>query len=170
MKGLTGLFLGLAGFFLVTGAIYAATSVEPSGTALLVFSLFMCALVAFYLGFTARRIRLRADEQRPSMEESAGVVGFFSPFSYWPVTIAVGAGLFLLGLVVTLWLSLIGGFVLVVSIVGLVFQQEPTDARRTQRRIGTETTGFTPAGPGVPGPEPAGAERRRSEAGEGGRS
>ncbi|MBX6389778.1 MAG: cytochrome c oxidase subunit 4 [Frankia sp.] len=122
MKGTALLFLGLAGFFLVTGTIYLITSRDPTGSAVLVFSLLMCLLVAFYLAVTARRTHLAADDRDRDISDGTGEIGFFSPVSYWPPALAVSSGILLIGPAIGLWLVLIGAGLVAACVIGLVFQ------------------------------------------------
>jgi hypothetical protein len=54
----------------------------------------------------------------------AGMVGFYSPHSWWPLPVAVSACVFALGLIIGWWLSLIGLGALVISIIGMVTEYE----------------------------------------------
>jgi hypothetical protein len=161
------LFLGLAGFFLVTGGIYVFTAGDPTGAAVLGFSLLMCALVAVYLRVSAGRTRLSADEPDATPEGATGLIGFFSPFSYWPAALAVSAGLLLLGPILSLWLVLIGGLGVASTVIGLVFQHPPSDSQSGRWHGGLGRASVAPVEPsrdtgmtaaGLPGAGPAGGE------------
>ena len=57
------------------------------------------------------------------MSDGAGDVGFFSPGSYWPVTLAFSAALVGISLAFFyIWALVISGVLLLVAIGGLVFE------------------------------------------------
>lgn len=118
------LFAVIAFFFGALGAIYWVLAREPAGTAALVFTGCFGFFIAFYFLFTAGRVEpLPEDEQETSVEDYAGQYGFFSPYSWWPLPIGIGAGMVALGLAFILWwLILLGVFVVVGGVVGLLFE------------------------------------------------
>ncbi|MFJ8632054.1 cytochrome c oxidase subunit 4 [Streptomyces sp. NPDC093568] len=132
MKTESRLFVGVAGFFLVTAVGYGVSSEEPAGTAVLLVAFLMAALVAFFLHMQHRRRGLRAQD-RPDAEvaETAGPLDFFSPHSPWPVTIAAGSVVAALGVVYGLWLFLLGLGVLGHGVFGMVFQCADRDGQRS---------------------------------------
>lgn len=123
MKTEARLFIGVAGFFLVTAVGYGWRAKEPAGTAVLTVAFLMAALVAFFLHMQYRRRGLRAQD-RPDAEvaDTAGPLHFFAPHSPWPITTALGSVLAALGVVYGLWLFLLGVGVLGHGVFGMVFQ------------------------------------------------
>ncbi|KUM73254.1 cytochrome c oxidase subunit 4 [Streptomyces sp. ISL-22] len=132
MKTEARLFIGVAGFFLVTAVGYGWRSKEPAGTAVLVIAFLMAALVAFFLHTQYRRRGLRAQD-RPDAEvvDTAGPLDFFPPHSPWPITTALGSVLAALGVVYGLWLFLLGIGVLGQGVLGMVFQYADRDGQRS---------------------------------------
>ncbi|WP_037891655.1 aa3-type cytochrome oxidase subunit IV [Streptomyces viridochromogenes] len=132
MKTEARLFIGVAGFFLVTAVGYGWRSKEPAGTAVLVIAFLMAALVAFFLHTQYRRRGLRAQD-RPDAEvvDTAGPLDFFPPRSPWPITTALGSVLAALGVVYGLWLFLLGIGVLGQGVLGMVFQYADGDGQRS---------------------------------------
>lgn len=132
MKTEARLFIGVAGFFLVTAVGYGWRSKEPAGTAVLVIAFLMAALVAFFLHMQYRRRGLRAQD-RPDAEvvDTAGPLDFFPPHSPWPITTALGSVLAALGVVYGLWLFLLGIGVLGHGVLGMVFQYARRDGQRS---------------------------------------
>jgi hypothetical protein len=121
----TGRLFGVIAFFFgLVGAIYWVLSKEPAGTAALVFTGALGFLVAFYLLFTAKRIEpLPEDDDEGDIAEGAGVQGFYSPHSWWPLPVAAGASIIGLGLVFVMWwLIILGVVVTVIATVGLIFE------------------------------------------------
>lgn len=118
------LFGGIAAFFAFCGVVYWWLAEEPAGTAALIFTAGLGFLIAFYLLFTARRLEpMPEDEAESNIEDYAGEYGFFSPHSWWPLPLAIGAGCTALGLgFASWWLILFGAFVVITSVVGLLFE------------------------------------------------
>lgn len=125
------LFEFLTAFFFVAAIAYVILSHEPAGSAGLFLTGGLALIVSTYFRFVARRLEERP-EDNPDAEVSdgAGDVGFFSPGSYWPVTLAASAALVGLSLAFFyIWMLVISGVLLLVSIGGLVFEYHlrPTD-------------------------------------------
>ncbi|MBU5946090.1 cytochrome c oxidase subunit 4 [Streptomyces sp. PAM3C] len=132
MKAGTGLFVGVSLFFAVCASIYGWFSAEPAGTAVLVVSCLMSALVAFFLWYRHRKDGpLPQDEKEAPVHRTAGPVAFFPPRSAFPVLAAAGTALLGLGAVYGLWLFLIGVGVLAPGVLGFVFQYGARDTRST---------------------------------------
>jgi hypothetical protein len=115
--GLIGIF-----FFPVT-AVYWILSREWVGTVGMLLSGFFGLMIAYYLGFTARRMTARPSD-RPDAEiaEDAGEVGFFAPHSWWPIALAFSATVLGIGLVIGPFLAIIGLFMVLGATVGLLFE------------------------------------------------
>ncbi|MBQ0986954.1 cytochrome c oxidase subunit 4 [Streptomyces sp. F63] len=124
MKAEALVFTGVAGFFAVLTVLYAVWgSVEPAGTAVLLLSFVMSALVSLFLWIQyAQRGARPQDRGHAAVHESAGPLAFFSPRSYYPVLTAAGTALLGVGVVYGLWLFLVGVGVLIPGIAGFVFQ------------------------------------------------
>jgi len=118
------LFAGLAVFFAVVGGVYWFLSEEPAGAAALIFTGGLGFLVAFYLLFTAKRIEpVPEDDQEGDIAEGAGVQGFYSPYSWWPLVVGAGAAIIGLGLCFLMWwLIILGAVVTVAGVAGILFE------------------------------------------------
>jgi hypothetical protein len=133
----------LAGFFLLATVVYVVWTIlwdqnnlaqdpnggqglriEWAGTVPLFLSSMLAALIAFYL----RRTLHGLGEIPPSDSTDANVddddpeQGFFSPWSWWPVTLSISAAVVFTGFAVGQWIIFIGAAGAVISIVGLVFE------------------------------------------------
>ena len=123
MKGEALLFSGVAAFFAATAAVYGWFSHEPAGTAALIVSFLMSALVAFFLWVQYRRRGRRAQDRGDAeVAETAGPLDFFPPHSGYPVLTAAGTALLGLGVAIGLWLFLIGLGVTAAGVAGFVFE------------------------------------------------
>jgi hypothetical protein len=118
------LFGVIAVFFFVVTIVYWYLSNEPAGTTALALTFGLAGLIGFYLMFVGRRIPPRP-EDRPDADvsEGSGVVGFFSPHSWWPLAVGASAAIVALGAAFAeVWLMLVGGLLLVLSVTGFVFE------------------------------------------------
>ena len=119
-----GVLFGVYFVFLVlVSGIYWLLSQEPAGTTMILLAGGLGGIVGYFLWFTARRMEARP-EDRPDAEisEGSGEVGFFPPHSWWPIAMAAGFAVTMIGTVIGPFLALIGGLVLAVAVVGLLFE------------------------------------------------
>jgi hypothetical protein len=80
--------------------------------------------LAFYLGTTQRGLGAVLPEDRPdaAIDDGDPEVGHFSPWSWWPMLLALGAALAFLGLAVGIWLMFIGVPIAFLAIVGWQYE------------------------------------------------
>lgn len=137
------LFWILAAFFALATAVYAVwTAVDwgwgPSriadshvtpgpewaGTLALGLTSVLGAFIAFYLG----RVRkeqggvLPEDRLDANIDDGDAELGFFSPWSWWPILLAAGAALAFLGLAVGFWITFLAVPITLVALVGWVYE------------------------------------------------
>lgn len=123
MKAEGVLMVILAVFFAVVTPIYWFMSHDPTGTAALVMTTLLGALIAFYLMMIARRYEPRPeDRSEAEIAEGAGELGFFSPYSWWPLWCAASFALAVLGVAIGWWLFIIGAGFGTVALIGFVFE------------------------------------------------
>jgi hypothetical protein len=98
--------------------------VEWGGTAALILSGGLCAIIGSFFWFISRRIDPRPeDRQDGEIAEAAGELGFFSPGSYWPFGVAATAAVAGLGLAFTqVWMVLLGAVLVVFTVSGWLFE------------------------------------------------
>jgi hypothetical protein len=101
------------------------------GVVALALSGLLTAMCGGYFWFVSRRIDLRPeDRDEAEIADGAGEVGFFSPGSYFPFGIAVGAIITGVGLVYFYWWLIALGLVsILIGSAGLLFEYY-TGARR----------------------------------------
>ncbi len=113
-------------FFVLVAPAYWLIAEDPTGTSALVMTALLGALTTFYLGFHSNRMK---DNPRPEdlkdaeIADGAGELGFFPPYSWWPLW----AGLTLATIVFAIavgawWMAVIGGVLGMVACVGWVFE------------------------------------------------
>ncbi len=116
-------FLVIGVFLGGTALVYWFLSEDPTGTAALTISFGLGMLVGGYLLFTSQRIGPRPqDLPDAEVADGAGELGHFSPGSYWPFFIGATATLFVLGIVIGLWMMILGVALLVIAVTGLLFE------------------------------------------------
>jgi hypothetical protein len=117
------MFLGLAVFLLATAIVYGAWSKEPVGTTGLFLAFGLSTMIGYYLAFTARRVDAGAqDNKEADVADDAGELGFFSPHSWQPLTLAIGGALAFLGIIFGWWLLYFASPVILIGIFGWVFE------------------------------------------------
>jgi hypothetical protein len=111
-------------FFLLVTPAYWLISEDPTGTTALVMTTLLAALVTFYLGFHASRMEPRPEDLKDAeIADGAGELGFFPPYSWWPLWGAACFALAVFALALTAWWLVIIAVVLgLVSASGWVFE------------------------------------------------
>lgn len=113
----------VAAFFAIVTPIYWFVSEDPSGTSALVMTTLLGGLVAFYLAVVARQIDDRPEDRKEAeVSDGAGELGFFPPYSWWPLWTALAAATIVVGVVIGWWLVIIGFGVGTVTLIGFVFE------------------------------------------------
>ncbi len=120
------LFAFLTVFYIVVDLAYWLLGGEIVGITAMGLSAGLALIIAFYFWFTQRRIgdNLPEDRVDGDIADGAGELGFFSPYSWWPLAVGFTSTLTALGLIIGWWLFLIGVGTLVVSIMGFVLEYE----------------------------------------------
>ncbi|MGI8576352.1 MAG: cytochrome c oxidase subunit 4 [Nocardioidaceae bacterium] len=123
MKIESWVFGGNAIFFAIVTPCYWYFSHDPTGTAALVMTTLLASLVMFYLGFHAKKMDARPEDRKTAeVVEGAGEVGFFPPYSWWPLWCAASLAVCVLGVVFGWWLFIIGAGIGTVTLIGWVFE------------------------------------------------
>ncbi|TAL45142.1 MAG: cytochrome c oxidase subunit 4 [Salinibacterium sp.] len=133
MRTNTRLFVILAVFFFAADGLYAWWSLVDSyhhalemvGTFGIALTGVLSSLIAWYLWLIHRSQHgqeLPEDRAEAHIDDGDAEQGHFSPWSWWPIVLAGAAALVVLGLAVGIWICFIGGAILIVSIVGWVYE------------------------------------------------
>ncbi len=111
-------------FFIIVAIIYGIFSHEPVGITALALSAGLTLIVGTYFRFVARRLALRPEDYGDAeVSDGAGELGFFSPGSFWPISLAAAAGVMALGIAFFAWWLIAVAAVLIVAMAGgLVFE------------------------------------------------
>ncbi len=113
-------------FYIVVDVIYWVQGGELVGVTAMALSAGLALIIAFYFWFTERRLGGKLPEDRLDAEiaDGAGEIGFFPPYSWWPLAIGFSATLTALGLAIGWWLFLIGVGALILAVMGFVLEYE----------------------------------------------
>jgi len=114
----------LVGFFLPVFLLYGFWSYwEPIGSTALAVCVGLWGLTGAYLALVGRRIDARPeDDPVAEVADGAGEYGHFSPWSWWPLVIAIGVTLAFLGVAIGWWMTGIGFVVGLGGLVGHVLE------------------------------------------------
>ncbi|GAA3690149.1 cytochrome c oxidase subunit 4 [Arthrobacter ginkgonis] len=130
MKIESWLFLGGIFFFIPVGIVYGVMTDwdEWVGFPALFMVAAMAGMVGFYLYYTAKRVGPRPEDRLDGeIHENAGVVGQFSPWSWWPLMLAAAAAVGFLGLALGFWVLFLGVGLAIIGLVGWVYEYSRGD-------------------------------------------
>jgi hypothetical protein len=118
------IFTFCAAFFVIVTPSYWLIAQDPTGTAALTMTTLLAALVAFYLGFHASRMDPRPEDRVDAeIADGAGELGFFPPYSWWPLWCGATAAFMVFGAAMgAWWMFLIGGVFGAVALSGWIFE------------------------------------------------
>ena len=117
------MFLWLSAFILIVAIAYGVWSKEPAGTTALFLAFGLSVMIGFYLAFTARRMdALAQDNKEADVADEAGDVGFFSPHSWQPLSLAIGGALAFLSIAIGWWLLYFSLPLILIGLWGWVFE------------------------------------------------
>ena len=123
MKAEAWTFIVCTFFFVLFAPAYWLVTGDPTGTSALVMTSLLTLLVSFYLGFHAVKGEARPEDRKDGeIADGAGELGFFPPYSWWPMWCTMCLATIVLGVVIGWWLVIIGGTLGAVALSGLVFE------------------------------------------------
>ncbi|MEO9324750.1 cytochrome c oxidase subunit 4 [Nocardioides sp. C4-1] len=122
--GVTTVFLVLVtpAYWLVTDA--SDRGGDWTGTSALVMTGLLTLMVTLYLGFHAKKMDPRPEDRKDGeIADGAGELGFFPPYSWWPLWCGLTLAVIVFGMAVSAWWMVIIGFALgTLATAGLVFE------------------------------------------------
>ena len=133
MKANINLFWVLFAFCVVADIAYIIWSladpihggqIEWVGTLAIGLAGVLSGFIAFYVSAAhkAQGAELPEDRLDANIDDGDAEQGFFSPWSWWPIMLAVSLGLMFLGLAVGFWIMFIGAALVALSVVGWVYE------------------------------------------------
>jgi hypothetical protein len=111
-------------FFVVVSPAYWLIAGDWTGTSALVMTTLLAAMVTLYLGFHASKMEPRPEDRKDAeIADGAGELGFFPPYSWWPLWCAAALGVIVYGVAMGAWWLVIIGFGLgALALCGFVFE------------------------------------------------
>jgi hypothetical protein len=110
-------------FFGVVTTAYWFMSGEVVGTTVLALTTGLAFLIGFYLLYTGKRVGDRPEDLLDGeIPDADPDYGFFSPNSWWPLPLAGSAAVIGLGFVFAAWMVVMGVMLLMLSLIGFVFE------------------------------------------------
>ena len=124
MKAEAWLFVVCSVFFVLVAPAYWFITLDPTGTSALVMTALLALLVTFYLGFHASRMDPRPEDRKEAeIADGAGELGFFPPYSWWPLWCALTLGVIVVAVAFAAWWMMIIGLGLgAVALCGWVYE------------------------------------------------
>jgi hypothetical protein len=123
MRAEAWVFILCTVFLVIVTPAYWFIAYEPTGTAALVMTTLLTALISFYLGFHARKMEPRPEDRKDAeIADGAGELGFFPPYSWWPMWCGLCLAVIVLGVIFAWWLFIIGAVFGVFALSGLIFE------------------------------------------------
>jgi hypothetical protein len=118
------LFFGILAVVYPVWSLLDTQEVEAVGTVGLSLASVFSGFVAFYLqrSYNAQGGELPEDRLDGNIDDADPELGFFSPWSWWPIGLAASAALGFLGLAAGFWITFIGLGLFLVMIVGWVYE------------------------------------------------
>ena len=110
-------------FYSLVAGIYWYLSRDEIGTTALALTGALAFLISFYALYTSKRVYPRPEDRLTAeIDEADPEYGFFSPHSWWPLVVGFSTMLIVLGLIFAVWLIVLGVSVLIVGLVGWLFE------------------------------------------------
>jgi len=110
-------------FFGIVSPVYWYLSGDPTGTSALVMTTLLGALMAFFLTVLAKQLPDRPEDRKEAeVSDGAGELGFFPPYSWWPLWCALALGTCVMGVIFGWWLLIIGVGIGTITLCGYIFE------------------------------------------------
>ena len=124
MRAEAWIFAMATAFFVLVSPAYWWLTYDWTGTSALVMTTLLAAMVTLYLGFHAARMDPRPEDRKDAeIADGAGELGFFPPYSWWPLWCAAALAVMVLGVAAgEWWLFIIASVPGTLALCGLVFE------------------------------------------------
>ncbi|WP_310529523.1 cytochrome c oxidase subunit 4 [Nocardioides sp.] len=124
MKNEAWLFVICTVFLVLVTPAYWLISGDWTGTSALTMTTLLTLMVSLYLGVHAARMDPRPEDRKDGeIADGAGELGFFPPYSWWPLWCAMALGTVVFATAMAAWwLFIIGGIIGMVTLSGWIFE------------------------------------------------
>lgn len=123
MKVETWIFAICAIFYAVVSPAYWLITEDWTGTTALIMTMFLALMVTLYLGYHAKHMEPRPEDRLDAeIADGAGELGFFPPYSWWPLWCAMCLATMVLGVIFGWWLFIIGVGLGAIALSGWIFE------------------------------------------------
>lgn len=132
MKSNIVIFLILTAYFVLIGAVYTVWSIlangypEWAGSTVIFLSGALTAFIAGYLmlGQKKEKWDLVEDRTDSDIDDGDPELGEFSPWSWWPVSLAFAIGLVFLGISIgfQFWLAVFALPLVIIGVIGWIYE------------------------------------------------
>jgi Cytochrome c oxidase subunit IV len=110
-------------FLVLVSPSYWLITNDWTGTSALVMTTLLTLMVTIYLGFHASNMEPRPEDRKDAeIADGAGELGFFPPYSWWPLWCGACLAVMVLGVVMGWWLFIIGVMLGAVALSGWIFE------------------------------------------------
>ena len=124
MKNEAWLFVICTVFLVLVTPAYWLITGDWTGTSALTMTTLLTLMVSLYLGVHAARMDPRPEDRKDGeIADGAGELGFFPPYSWWPLWCAMALGTVVFATAMAAWwLFIIGGVIGMVTLSGWIFE------------------------------------------------
>ena len=124
MKVEAWIFAITTSFFVLVSPAYWFITGDWTGTSALTMTTLLAAMVTLYLGFHAAKMDPRPEDRKDAeIADGAGELGFFPPYSWWPLWCGLTLAVIVYAVAMAAWWLLIIGFALGgLALSGLIFE------------------------------------------------
>ena len=124
MKSEAWIFAVCTIFFVLVSPAYWFIAGDWTGTSALVMTTLLAGMVTLYLGFHASRMQPRPEDRKDGeIADGAGELGFFPPYSWWPLWAGLTLGVIVFATAMAAWwLLLIGVGLGTLALCGWIYE------------------------------------------------
>ncbi|WP_107704855.1 cytochrome c oxidase subunit 4 [Nocardioides allogilvus] len=124
MKNEAWLFVICTVFLVLVTPAYWLITYDWTGTSALTMTTLLTLMVSLYLGVHAARMDPRPEDRKDGeIADGAGELGFFPPYSWWPLWCALALSTVVFATAMSAWwLFIIGGVIGMVTLSGWIFE------------------------------------------------
>lgn len=124
MKAETWFFVIITVFFVLVSPAYWFITGDWTGTSALTMATLLTLMVAVYLGVHAKKMEPRPEDRKDGeIADGAGELGFFPPYSWWPLWCGLTMAFAVYAIAMTAWWLFIIAMALgAIALAGWVFE------------------------------------------------